>query len=311
MDISVIIPVYNESKNVITLAKELQSVFEEHSLMWECIWVDDGSTDNTWDHIQALPKPNKGIKLRVNSGQTTATMAGIDASKFDYLITIDGDCQNNPADITKMIEILESNQDLDLVQGFRQRRIDHKFRKIIPSRIANYLIRKISGHEVLDLGCSLRLFKKSLMSDFRLTGEMHRLFTLYLLDNGASVMQIPIEHRPRTLGVTNYGFGRVPKLIADVILYKALRAMVISPIYTFAKFALAGYGIGFFTLVVAILLRVTNNKNYIDGNLVSTSVIICATSTIFIGLGLIAEIISRVLFQNSKSYQYAIANTYK
>ena len=311
MDISVIIPVYNESKNVVTLAKELQSVFEKNSLVWECIWVDDGSTDNTWDHIQALSKPNKGIKLRVNSGQTTATMAGIDASKYDYLITIDGDCQNNPADIIKMIEILKSNHDLDLVQGFRQKRVDHKFRKIIPSRIANYLIRIISGHKVLDLGCSLRLFKKSLVSDFRLTGEMHRLFTLYLLDNGASVIQIPVEHRPRNLGVTNYGFGRVPKLIADVVLYKALRAMVISPIYTFAKFALAGYGIGFLTLVVAILLRVTNNKNYIDGNLVSTSVIICATSTIFIGLGLIAEIISRVLFQNSKSYQYAIANTYK
>jgi glycosyltransferase involved in cell wall biosynthesis len=310
MNISVIIPVYNESGNIFKLSRELQEVFEQQSILWECIWVDDGSKDDTWKQIQALPKPNRGIKLRVNSGQTTATMAGIDSSKYDHLVTIDGDGQNDPKDITKMIQILESNTNLDLIQGFREKRNDHKIKKVIPSKIANYLVRTFSGHQVLDLGCSLRLFKKYLITNFRLTGEMHRLFTLYLLDNGAASLQVPVVHRPRTMGVTKYGLGRVPKLLTDILLYKALKAMFISPIYTFAKFALFGFGFGSFIFLLALLLRITNYKNYIDGNLVSTSVVIFAVSTIFIGLGLIAEMVTRVIFQNSKSYQYAIASTH-
>jgi glycosyltransferase involved in cell wall biosynthesis len=234
-------------------------------------------------------------------------MAGIDRSKYDYILTLDGDGQNDPKDIVNMIEILQTDSNCDLVQGFRVKREDDKFKRVIPSKIANFLVRIISGRKILDLGCSLRLFKKNLINDFRLTGEMHRLFTLYLLDSGAEIIQTPVTHRPRVAGVSNYGFARVLTLFTDIILYKALKRIFISPIYTFAKFAFKGYLLSFSLLLLAILLKISDFKNYIDGNLVSTSIVIFALSTIYIGLGLIAEMITRVLFQNSKSYHYTVA----
>jgi glycosyltransferase involved in cell wall biosynthesis len=308
MKISVIIPVFNEAENIANLSEELRKVFSQTDIIWECIWVDDGSTDNTWHQILKLAEPNKGIKLRINHGQATATMAGIDSSKYECIATLDGDGQNDPRDILKMIETLESDSNLDLVQGFRVKREDHKFKKVIPSKIANFLVRVISGRQVIDLGCSLRLFKKSLISDFRLTGEMHRLFTLYLLDNGAVSVQIAVAHRLRIAGVTKYGLGRVFTLFTDIVLYKALKRIFTSPIYTFAKFAFIGYVLSFFLLFLAVLLKITNYKNYIDGNLISTSIVIFALSSIYIGLGLMAEMVTRVLFQNSKSYHYTISS---
>jgi glycosyltransferase involved in cell wall biosynthesis len=310
MKISVVIPVFNEADNIVNLSEELRKVFSQTDIIWECIWVDDGSTDNTWERIVKLAEPNKGIKLRINHGQATATMAGIDSSKYEYIVTLDGDGQNDPRDILRMIETFKSDINLNLVQGFRINREDHKFKKVIPSKIANFLVRIISGRKVIDLGCSLRLFKKSLISDFRLTGEMHRLFTLYLLDNGAISVQIAVAHRLRVAGVTKYGLGRIFKLFTDIVLYKALKRIFTSPIYTFAKFAFIGYSLSFFLIFLAVLLRIINYKNYIDGNLVSTSIVIFALSSIYIGLGLIAEMVTRVLFQNSRSYHYTIDRTY-
>jgi glycosyltransferase involved in cell wall biosynthesis len=308
MKISLIIPVYNESDNVFKLSDEVTKVLSKTQIEWECIWVDDGSDDNTWQKIETLSEPHKGLKLRTNCGQATATMAGIEISKYEYLITLDGDGQNDPNDILSMVQCIKANPDLDLVQGYREKREDHKYKKIIPSRIANIIVRSISGYKVLDLGCSLRLFKKSLVKNFRLTGEMHRLFTLYLLDNGASMIQIAVTHRPRTAGVTKYGFGRVQKLLTDIVLYKALKVIFISPIYTFAKFAITGYLFSFTLLLLAIILKAIGEKNFIDGNLVSTSIVLFSTSTIFIGLGLIAEMITRILSQNSMSYHYTIVS---
>lgn len=306
MQISVIVPVYNEAENIGKLSEEINLTFKDSNVEWECIWVDDGSNDSTWQEIQALQMPNRGIRLRVNSGQSTAIMAGIDQSNYEFIATLDGDGQNDPKDILEMISIVKSDTKLDLVQGFRVKRKDHKLKRVIPSKIANALVRVISGFQVIDLGCSLRVFKRSAMGNFRLTGEMHRLFTLYLLDNGAFYIEVPVSHRSRMAGKTKYGFGRAPKLFADIVLYKALKVIFISPIYTFAKFALIGYLLSFTIFFTAVALRILNYKDYIDGNLASTSIVIFAMSTIFIGLGLVAEMLARMLFINSKSFQYKI-----
>jgi dolichol-phosphate mannosyltransferase len=201
-----------------------------------------------------------------------------------------------------MIEILQSNPNIDLVQGYRLHRVDNKYTRKIPSKIANKLVRLLADQHIKDLGCSLRVFKKHLMSNLILTGEMHRLLTLYLLDNGAKIVQTSVNHRKRFSGRSNYGFSRIFKLIIDVILYKSLKAIFISPIYTFAKFALIGFVFSTFLFILTVLLRVMNFKNYIDGTLISTSIVLFATSTIFIGLGLVAEMVTRVLPQNSKIY---------
>ena len=304
MEISLVIPVYNEAGNISELASEIAEVFISTQIIWECIWIDDASEDNTWLEIKKLKKPNKGLKLRTNSGQTTATKIGINAAKFSTIATLDGDGQNDPKDILKMIDILQSSPNIDLVQGYRLHRVDNEYTRKIPSKIANNLVRIIVKQHIKDLGCSLRVFKKHLMTNLILTGEMHRLLTLYLLDNGAKIVQTSVNHRKRLSGRSKYGFSRIFKLIIDVILYKSLKAIFISPIYTFAKFALFGFIISTFLFILTILLRVISFKSYLDGTLISTSIVLFATSTIFIGLGLVAEMVTRVMPQNSRIYPF-------
>lgn len=308
MNISIVIPVFNEEGNISNLSLEISRLFLDSVYEWECIWVDDASSDLSWSEIKKLESPNKGIRLRSNSGQTTAIMAGINHSNFDYIITLDGDGQNDPSDILKMIKIMESDLDIDLIQGYRVKRNDNLFTRRIPSQVANSIMRLITGHHVMDLGCSLRLFKKNLMKNLTLTGEMHRLFTLYLLDNGAKIFQTKVNHRKRLSGKSKYGLGRVLKLFIDVVLYKALKIIFINPIYTFGKFALFGYIMGAGLIVAALLLKVLSVKDYIDGTLISTAIIVTATSTLFIGLGLIAEMITRVLTQNSSYHNYIVTD---
>jgi len=308
VNISIVIPVFNEEGNISNLSLEISRLFLDSVYEWECIWVDDASSDLSWSEIKKLESPNKGIRLRSNSGQTTAIMAGINHSNFDYIITLDGDGQNDPSDILKMIKIMESDLDIDLIQGYRVKRNDNLFTRRIPSQVANSIMRLITGHHVMDLGCSLRLFKKNLMKNLTLTGEMHRLFTLYLLDNGAKIFQTKVNHRKRLSGKSKYGLGRVLKLFIDVVLYKALKIIFINPIYTFGKFALFGYIMGAGLIVAALLLKVLSVKDYIDGTLISTAIIVTATSTLFIGLGLIAEMITRVLTQNSSYHNYIVTD---
>lgn len=306
MKISVVIPVHNEHGNIINLDSEIRTVFSQLKIDWECIWVDDASTDGTWDEILKLEIPNKGIKLRTRSGQTAATMAGIDTSKYDFVVTLDGDNQNDPSDISRMVKLILSNPELDLVQGYREKRMDYEFSRKLLSKFANILVRKLSGQKILDLGCSVRLFKKDLMSSLRLTGEMHRLFTLYLIDCGAHMTQISVNHRPRTNGKSKYGSGRILKLSIDIILYKAMKAIFVSPLYTFAKFSLVGFITSISIMVGATLFKVFGAETYITGTLASTSIILFGTSSIFIALGLIAEMVTRILITNSSGYQYTL-----
>jgi glycosyltransferase involved in cell wall biosynthesis len=306
MEISVVIPVHNERGNIINLDSEIRIVFSQLKIDWECIWVDDASTDGTWDEILKLEIPNKGIKLRTKSGQTTAIMAGIDTSKYNFIVTLDGDNQNDPLDISRMVQLMLGNPELDLIQGYREKRMDHEISRKLLSKFANILVRKLSGKKILDLGCSIRLFKKDLMNNLRLTGEMHRLLTLYLIDCGAQMTQISVNHRPRINGNSKYGPGRILKLSVDIILYKAMKAIFVSPLYTFAKFSLIGFVTSISIMVGATLFKIFGAETYITGTLVSTSIILFGTSTIFIGLGLIAEMVTRILITSSSGYQYTL-----
>lgn len=310
MNISVVIPVHNESGNISSLEKEIRTCFDTIGIVWECIWVDDASTDNSWQEIHNLLKPNRGIKLQKNCGQTTATMVGIDSSNYEYIVTLDGDCQNDPSDIIEMVNLIKGNPEQNLIQGYRSERKDSFFSRKVVSKIANTLIRKISGHRVIDLGCSIRLFKKDLINGLRLTGEMHRLFTLYLLDNGAKITQLSVNHRPRNKGQSKYGLGRIFKLFMDILLYKTSKKIFINPLYTFAKLSLFGFIFSFLLFTTAIVLRVLNIKQYLDGSLISTALIIFSTSSIFIGLGLIGEMQVRNVSQNRISNQYTISSTH-
>jgi glycosyltransferase involved in cell wall biosynthesis len=308
MEISVVVPVHNESDNILNLENEIRAVLTSTGLSWECIWVDDASQDSSWQEIKKLKFPNRGVSLKNQSGQTTATMAGIDFSRYDFIVTLDGDGQNDPKDILNFVDKVKENGEIDLIQGFRKTRYESSYLRKVLSKLANKLVQRLTGKAIIDLGCSIRLFRKDLITDLRLTGEMHRLLALYLLDSGARIIQVPVAHRPRIHGSSKYGFSRVLKLAADVILYKALKSIFINPMYTFSKFALSGFMLSFIAAVLAITLRVTGVKNYIDGNLITVSILLFSTSSIFIGLGLLGEMLTRVVISNNRNYHYAVLN---
>jgi len=308
MEISVVVPVHNESGNILNLENEIRKVLTSSGLSWECIWVDDASQDSSWQEIKKLKFPNRGVSLKNQSGQTTATMAGIDFSKYDFIVTLDGDGQNDPKDILNFVDKIKENGKIDLIQGFRKTRYESSYLRKVLSKLANKLVQHLTGKAIIDLGCSIRLFRKDLITDLRLTGEMHRLLALYLLDSGARIIQVPVGHRPRIHGSSKYGFSRVLKLAADVILYKALKSIFINPMYTFSKFALSGFMLSFIAAVLAITLRITGVKNYVDGNLITVSILLFSTSSIFIGLGLLGEMLTRVVISNNRNYHYAVLN---
>jgi glycosyltransferase involved in cell wall biosynthesis len=311
MEISVVIPIHNESENIFFLEAEIRKVLTSSGLTWECIWVDDASQDSSWQEIKKLKSPNRGVSLKNQSGQTTATMAGIDFSKYEYIVTLDGDGQNDPQDILSFITKIQENSETDLIQGFRRTRHEKSYLRKVFSKSANKLVQRLTGKGIIDLGCSIRLFRKDLIKDLRLTGEMHRLLALYLLDSGARIIQIPVNHRPRAYGKSKYGFDRVLKLAADVILYKALKSIFINPMYTFSKFALSGFMVSSIFALLAVTLRITGVKNYLDGNLITVSILLFSTSSLFVGLGLVGEMLSRVIFSSNPSYQYTVLKQHK
>jgi glycosyltransferase involved in cell wall biosynthesis len=301
---SIIVPCFNEGENVKILAGEISSLMNQYGKPWECIWVDDCSLDETWKNIGLLDWPNRGLRLERNSGQSTAIMAGIDHAKFETIITLDGDLQNDPRDIPSLISLFDEG--FDIVSGVRVKREDAWLRKFF-SKLANTLSRKITSIAISDLGCTLRIFKRSLLQETRLFGEMHRVLVIHLVLNGASFAEIDVNHRPRIHGRSKYGYIRIFKFIADVILAKSWQTINKKPLYLFASAAFFVFALSILLFGTAIGFRVLNIKAYIDTSLISSSVILFATSLILLSIGLISEAMMRQNHVLGVVKQYRVA----
>lgn len=288
--ISVIIPVRNEVQNITKLFTEIEQSLRGH--VWELIWIDDASTDNTWDSICALPAKNvKGISLKKRIGQSSAIWLGILHSSGQIIVTMDGDLQNDPADIPMLLSGLGKN--VDLVQGYRRSRHDSFFKRVLPSKIANYLSRTILKIPVIDLGCTLRVFRRELTEGTPIIGDMHRILCLYLIKNGARYAQLPVNHRPRKFGTSKYGISRAWKFPLDILLFSTLSELFARPLYLFARLAFGVSIVGILSIVSAIVLRIISWKDFIDGTLILGGLILCSMSVMLIGVGLVAEMLAR------------------
>jgi dolichol-phosphate mannosyltransferase len=301
---SIVIPAFNEVANIPILAEEINNTLNSTEFEWECIWVDDRSTDNTWGEICGLGGPHRGIRLSQNGGQSTALMAGIDHARAPMIITMDSDLQNDPADILRLIE--HFTESVDVVCGFRRERKDATFSRKIPSKIANALARKVTGIKVKDLGCTLRLFRKDLILRNRLIGEMHRVLVIHFKNSGARIIEIPVNHRARKFGESKYGINRTFKFIADLILARVLTTLRSKPLYFFGLLSIMIFFTGFFSFASAFILRVFNFKTYIDSSLIVGSVILVATSLVTLSLGLVCEVLVRNAVNSDRSAQYTI-----
>jgi len=294
--ISIVIPIYNEEANIAKLAESILKALS--GIEYEVLFINDGSTDNSEKEILAISKSNAHIKLinlRRNYGQTAAMQAGFDHSKGNIVIPMDGDLQNDPKDIPMLIEKI--NEGYDVVSGWRKIRSDKKFTRIIPSKIANMLISKISGIHLHDYGCTLKAYRKDILNDIKLYGEMHRFIPIYASWEGAKVTEVAVHHHPRTAGKTKYGLSRIPRVILDLLVIRFFDKSIDRPIHLFGQFGLLMFLIAFLLFLLAIFLKIFMNISFILTPLPLLVVFFSMSGLLCIFIGLVAEIQSRIYFE--------------
>ena len=293
---SIVIPIYNEEANIAKLAESILKALS--GIEYEVLFINDGSTDNSEKEIQAISKSNAHIKLinlRRNYGQTAAMQAGFDHSKGNIVIPMDGDLQNDPKDIPMLIEKI--NEGYDVVSGWRKIRSDKKFTRIIPSKIANMIISKISGIHLHDYGCTLKAYRKDILTDIKLYGEMHRFIPIYASWEGAKVTEVAVHHHPRTAGKTKYGLSRIPRVILDLLVIRFFDKSLDRPIHLFGQFGLLMFLIAFLLFLLAIFLKIFMNISFILTPLPLLVVFFSMSGLLCIFIGLVAEIQSRIYFE--------------
>ena len=239
--LSLVIPLYNEQENVKPLTAQIDAALANYH--YELIYIDDYSTDQTRQEIIAMAHPKVHlIELKKNYGQSLALAAGIDFASGKYIVTLDGDMQNDPKDIPAMVQKMEV-EDWDLITGFRTNRKD-SFLKTIPSKIANFIIRKATKFAIKDQGCALKIFTSETAKELNLYGEMHRFISLLSFLNGARITQVPVTHHPRQFGKSKYGLGRTIKVVNDVLLILFQRNYLQKPMYLFGNMGLFFFALG-------------------------------------------------------------------
>ncbi len=306
MNISVVIPLYNEEENVHILHKRLKDVLDETKLDYEILYVDDGSQDNTLDHLEEIQKNDKNVvvlSLRRNFGQTAAFAAGFDLSRGDIVITMDGDLQNDPADIPRLIDALKG---YDLVSGWRKKRKDPFFSRRLPSIIANWLISKVTGVRLHDYGCSLKAYRREVIKNLRLYGEMHRFIPALASWYGVRINEIETTHYPRLRGKSKYGISRTIKVLLDLLTIKFLQSFSTKPMQFFGPI-----GMIFSVIGTAICLYLTLEKLIYAVDigtrpLLLLGVLLLIIGFQFVGMGLLGEMIIRVYHESQKKPIYTI-----
>ncbi|MET0593118.1 MAG: glycosyltransferase family 2 protein [Polyangiaceae bacterium] len=309
MDISVVLPICNEKENLVPLLDELEGVLDTTGKTYELIAVDDGSNDGSVEILRSEAAARKSVKalfFRRNCGQAAAFDAGFRAAKGNVVITMDADLQNDPADIPSMIAKLDDG--FDMITGWRKDRKDGFATRKLPSRIANFLIRKLTGTRIHDLGCSLKVYRKEVTDEMRLYGEMHRFISVLAEGTGARVGEVVVHHRPRVAGTTKYGLARTVKVLLDLTTVMFMRRYQTKPIYVFG-------GLGALMIAAGTILSgIVLFEKISDGIWVHRNPLFMIAITCFLmgmqslGTGILAELLVRTYFESQAKTPYSIAS---
>jgi len=305
--LSIIVPLYNEEDNILPLHEKLTRTLTALGRDYEIIAVDDGSTDQTAARLREAALTDSRLKvihLRRNFGQTPAMMAGIDAARGDILIPMDGDLQNDPADIPKLLDKL--SEGYDVVSGWRKDRQDHPLKRNLPSRAANFLISCISGVHLHDYGCSLKAYRKEIIKNVKLYGEMHRFVPIYATWQGAKVTEIGVTHHPRLYGESKYGIDRTMKVILDLMVVKFLDKYAQKPMYLFGGFGLVSLLFSFLFFLFMLYLKWFRGTSFIATPLPLLVVLCSLVGFMSIFMGLIAEILMRTYHESQNKPTYIV-----
>ena len=308
--LSILIPVYNEEGNLSLLYEKLVAALKKVGRPYEVIFVDDGSSDGTMEILLDLREKNPNVKIisfSRNFGQTAALSAGIDSSIGDIIIPMDGDLQNDPEDILMLLQKIEEGY--DVVSGWRKGRKDPFLTRRLPSMIANKIISWIGGVHLHDYGCTLKAYRRDILKNIRLYGEMHRFIPIYAQWIGARVSEIPVRHFSRGSGSSKYGMSRVFKVILDLMVVKFLVSYSQKPIYVFGGLGLLMILGGFFSGVYAIYLKLFKEVSFILTPLPLLCVLLLVLGFLSILMGFLAELLIRTYYESQGKPTYQIKET--
>lgn len=306
--LSLVISVYNEETNILPLSEKIADSLK--GLDYEVIFVDDGSTDQTAMNILSIQDPHIVlVRLKKNYGQSSALSAGIDFASGEYIITLDGDLQNDPADIPMMVKIAEEG-DWDLVAGNRKNRKDGFLIRKIPSKIANNIIRKTTGVKMKDLGCALKVFKSDIAKNIDLYGELHRFIAVMAALEGATITQVDVNHLPRIHGQSKYGLSRTFKVISDLILLLFIKKYLQKPMHFFGKWGLLILIPGVLINIYLLILKLMGHDIW-GRPLLILGILLVVAGFQMITSGIIAELVMRTYYESQQKKPYRISNIFK
>ena len=307
--LSVIVPLYNEEDNLRPLVAGIIPVMEVLGVPFEVVLVNDGSSDRTPLILAELAVGDKRLKvinLRRNTGQTAAMMAGFDHASGDVIIPFDGDLQNDPVDIPRLLAKLDEGY--DVVSGWRKDRKDKLFARKLPSWCANKVISWISGVKLHDYGCTLKAYRRDVLQGVRLYGELHRFVPIFASWQGGLIAELPVNHRPRQYGQSKYGLNRIFKVTLDLILVRFLTKYQTKPIYVFGMVSLFFFIVAFLAGTYALYLKIFEATTFIQTPLPLLFAVGFMTGTMCLLLGLISEVLVRTYFESQGRTDYIVGS---
>ena len=308
LELSVVIPIYDEAESIPLLHEQLTTELGALGRTYEVIYVDDGSRDESLSRLKTLVQADPHVvvvQFRRNFGQTAALQAGIDHSRGSVLVFMDGDMQNDPHDIGRLLAKLDEGN--DVVSGWRRDRHDALLRRKVPSWIANWLISSVTGVRLRDYGCTLKAYRRETLTDVRLYGEMHRFIPAYASWTGASIAEIPVEHHARRFGRSKYGLWRTFRVMLDLLTVKLLGSYATKPIYFFGTFGFVLWIAAFVCGIVVLIEKMLPPYPEAHNNpLLLLAVFLASLGVQFVMLGLLAELIMRTYHESRGRPAYAV-----
>ena len=308
LDLTISIPIFNERENVQLLHAELLGVLEKLGKSFEIIYVDDGSTDGSFDELKKIAAEDTRVKVlrfRRNFGQTAAMDAGFREARGEVIITMDGDMQNDPADIPRLLEKMQEG-DYDIVSGWRRKRKDTFVTRRIPSMLANRLISKITSVRLHDYGCTLKAYKRELTTHFNLYGEMHRFIPAIGRLIGASIAEIEVNHRPRKFGKAKYNLSRVIRVVLDLLTVKFFMGYMTQPIKIIGRIGIFFFIIAFGSIGWVIFDKFANGQDMTNSPFFFLSILGFFSGLQLLVFGLMAEILVRTYYESQEKPAYII-----
>src|SRR3954454_11398594 len=306
--LSIVIPIHNEEPAILPLYDRLTAVLESLHRPYEIIFVDDASTDRSFDLLANLVETDhhlKVLRLRRNFGQTAALAAGFDEAQGDIIVSLDGDLENDPEDIPLLLEKIDGGY--DIASGWRKNRVDNAFTRKLPSRIANWLMKRTSGVELHDFGTTFKAYRSEVLKDINLYGELHRFIPALASFYGARVAEVPIRNSPRVSGGSHYGLSRTFRVFFDIITIKFLLKYFTRPMHFFGMFGLLGVGLGGTILTYLLLYKLTGHELVLQhGPLLIAGALLFLTGIMMFSTGLLGEVLTRTYFESQGRRIYAI-----